>query len=48
MIYRTIAESNEGRIQHSIASRMLKEDSEAMDAAGFLLEELFVGPVARL
>ncbi|OCL15473.1 putative O-methyltransferase [Glonium stellatum] len=42
MIYRTIAESNEGRIQHSIASRMLKEDSEAMDAAGFLLEELFM------
>lgn len=47
MINRIFTESNEGRIQHSAASRLLKVDPEAMDAVGFLLEELFVGPVAH-
>lgn len=47
MMNRIFAESNEGRVKHSAASRLLKEDPGAMDAVGFLLEELFVGSITR-
>lgn len=42
MINRLFAETPEGRIKHSAASRILKVEPEAIDAVGFLLDDLFV------
>lgn len=42
MMNRIFIETTEGRVRHSAASRILNNEPDAMDACGFLLEELFV------
>lgn len=46
IINRIFIESDEGYVQHSAASKLLIVEPEAMDTAGFFLEELFVRPKA--
>lgn len=42
MMNRVFIETEEGRVRHSAASRMLKQESTSMDACGFLVDEMFV------
>ncbi|EXJ91409.1 hypothetical protein A1O1_04521 [Capronia coronata CBS 617.96] len=41
IINRVLAESSQGHVKHSAASRILHEETGSMDAIGFWLEELF-------
>lgn len=42
---RIFVEERAGFIKHTAATRLLKQDSEAMDTLGFLLEDLQVSQV---
>lgn len=42
MMNRIFIETGDGRVKHSAASRILREEPDAMDTCGFLLEEMFV------
>ncbi|KAL1836086.1 hypothetical protein VTK73DRAFT_5207 [Phialemonium thermophilum] len=42
MMNRIFVETDDGRVRHSAASRILHAEPDAMDACGFLLEEMFV------